>query len=314
MATQYTIRAKDSVTGDTYFVTLIGIFDPETDLKNPATNNSPDPDSICIVGTNSLPEEFSKKDSYGIQAVTIIPSALSAFDGVTYNFADETTWWQNAVVVTDEILNTSDNLTFTFANSKIININEIIDLRGIPTNKILVVKVNGTVVDQDNSTIATMNYQNGTITFTSSQSGNTVTASYAYVDMTNNQRSTWTLAPASGTDVAITGAKIKISKNMMLSEPIILTVHINPAIIPGGIAAQRSYRSLKDLIGFSSEWEILPAIGGYTQDIIHLIYDYKGSIVLKADYGMYATLSLANNTVQTGEIALSTLQCIKIKG
>lgn len=314
MATQYRIRAKDSITGDTYFVTVIGTFDPITDLNNPATDNPPDPDTVTIVGATQIAEEFTLKDSFGIQAVTIMPSSLSAFDGVTYNYTDETTWWQESLEVTNELLTTSNDLTFNFANAKVININEIIDLRSIPSSKCLQVKVNGNTIDYNNSAIASVDYLNGTITFTSSQAGNTVTASYAYVDMTNDNRSTWTLTPATGASVAITGAKVKISKNITLTDPIVFTIGINPAIIPGGIAAQRTYRSLKDFIGFSSEWEVLPAIGEYSQDIVHLIYDYKGSIILDANLGMYATLKLQNNVVQTGEIALSTIQCIKVKG
>lgn len=314
MATQYKIRAKDSVTGDVYTVTIIGSFDPETDLNNPNTGNSPDPDTVVIIGTSQVAEEFSLKDSFGIQAVTVMPSSLSAFDGVTYNYTDKTTWWQNAEIVSDETLSTSDNLTYIFANQAVININEIIDLRGVPNNKNLQIKVNNNPINHNDSGICTVDYLNGTVTFTESQSGNDITASYAYVDDTNEERSTWALIPDPGSSVAITGAKIKISKNIILTDPIVFTIHINPAIIPGGIAGQRVYRSLKDFIGFSSEWEVLPAVGGYNQDIVHLIYDYKGSIILDSNLGMYATLKLQNNIVQTGEIALSTIQCIKVKG
>lgn len=314
MATQYRIRAKDSITEEIYYVNVIGSFDPETDLNNPATNNPPDPDTVTIIGTTQIAEEFSLKDSFGIQAVTVMPSSLSAFDRVTYNYTDETTWWQGALEISNEVLTTSDNLTYNFANKKIININEIIDLRGIPDSKCLKIKVNDIIIDHNNSNIATVDYLNGTITFVNSQIGNTITASYAHVDETNPERSAWALIPDPGSSVAITGAKIKISKNVILTDPIVFTIHINPSIIPGGIAAQRVYRSLKDFIGFSSEWEVLPAIGEYTQDIVHLIYDYKGSIILDANLGMYATLRLQNNIAQTGEIALSTIQCIKVKG
>jgi hypothetical protein len=315
MAEQYTIRAKDSVTGDTYFVTIIGSFDPATDLNNPATGNAPDPDTVTIVSTTQIAEEFTLKDKYGIQAVAQYPSALSAFDSVSHDFADPCTWWQNAVIVSNETLTTTDNLTYSFAHPYVTNAHKVIDTSKLPSTKILQVLVNGSSIDYtDISIVSSIDWTNGTITFAASQVGKTITASYSYTDMTAANRSTWTLTPDPNTVIAITGARVKMSKNLVYHSPTVFNIKINPAIIPSGLAAQKIYYGLRDFVGFSSRWEVMPAIGDFTSDIVHLLYDYQGSIMLDASLGMYAELSLSTNIPHEGEIGLVTFQCVKIKG
>ena len=315
MATQYKIRAKDSVTGDVYFVTILGSFDPATDLNNPATNNAPDPDTVTIVSSAPVTEEFALKDQYGIQAVAQYPSGLSAFDAVSHDFTDPTTWWQESTIVSNETLTTSNNLTYTFTHSYIINAQKVIDTDKVPSTKRLNVFVDGTLIDhKDPAIISTIDRINGSITFVSSQAGKVITASYAYSDMSNPDRSRWTLTPAPGAVIAITGARVKMSKNLVYHSPTVFNIKINPAIVPGGIAAQKIYYGLRDFIGFSSRWEVMPAIGDFTSDIVHLLYDYQGSIMLTADYGMSAELSLQTNESHEGEIGLVTFQCVKIKG
>lgn len=310
MATQYKIRAKNSNTNNIFYVTIIGTFDPETDIKDPSAPNDPvDQDSITIVAATQLAEDFSLKDNYGIQTVNLIPSALSAFDTVSYDFSDITTWWQRALIVTDETPNTGDNLTYTLSNSNIINKRAIVDVRGFPANKELKIKVNGSPIDHyDPSIISSINYNTGEFTFANSQAGNTITASYAHVDASDNLRSTWTITPMPGTVIAIVGAKVKFSKNIEYNDTITLNIKAGETIV-----AQRRYFSMKDFIAFSTRWEILPAVASFTQDIIHLIFDYKGSIVLDSSLGMTAQLSLDQNIPYTCENAIVNFQCVKLK-
>ena len=315
MATQYKIRAKDSITGSVYFVDIIGAFDPEVDLDNPATGNPPDPESVTIVSSTQIVEDFTLKDKYGIQAVAVYPSALTAFDAVSHDFTDSQTWWQEAIAVANETLTTSNSLTYNFAHPNIINSQKVIDTVKVPTAKKLTISVNGNVIDhKDSAIVSSVDRTIGTVTFVNSQAGNTVTASYSYVDLSNANRSRWRITPSPGTIIAITGARVKMSKNLTYNSPTVLQVGINPAIVPGGIAAQKIYYNLRDFVGFSSRWEVMPAIGDFTTEIVHLLYDYQGSIILDADLGMYAELYLENNTAHDGEIGLVTFQCVKIKG
>lgn len=312
MAIQYTIRAKDSITQDTYFVTILGTFDPETDLNNPQTNNAPDPDSITIVSQSEISEEFSLKDNYGIQAVSIVPSGLSSFDAVSHDFCDPTTWYQEASVVSGETLTTSDNLTFSFTNPSVVEYEKVVDSEKVPNNKRLKIYIDDVEIDKNSNLVSNINYSNGTITFNSTQTG-VITADYAYVDPSNPNRSKWTLTPVSGSVVAITAAKVKFSKDIVYPSPMTLNITINPYIIPGGIAASKKYRTMREYIGFASRWEILPAFGGFNNDIVHLLYDYKGSVVLNSAYSMGAELSIDDNQPRTGEIGVVTFQCVRIK-
>lgn len=312
MATQYTIRAKDSVTQDIYFVTILGIFDPETDLNNPQTNNAPDPDSITIISQIEIAEEFSLKDNYGIQAVTIVPSSLSSFDAVSHDFCDPTTWYQEATVVLGEELATFDNLIFNFANPTVIEYEKIVNNDKVPVNRQLKLYINNIEIDKDSILINNIDYINGIITFNSPQVG-IVTADYAYVDPSNPNRSRWTLVPAPESIIAVTTAKIKFSKDITYPSPMTFNIKTNSDIESSVIISSKKYKTLRDLTIFASHWEILPALGEFNNDIVHFVYDYKSSIVLDSANNMSIELAIDDNTPRTGEIGVVTFRCIRIK-
>jgi hypothetical protein len=316
MATQYKIRAKNSDKNTIFFVSVIGAFDPAVDIKDPANpNDAVDQDSITIIGSSPIAEEFTLKDTNGIQAVTIIPSGLTAFDAVSHDFCDPTTWYQQATKIIGETPTTSDHLTYTLAFSPVIDWHKVVDSIKVDPGMRTIVYVDGVAVDLHNpAIIAAVDYHNGTITFVDSQIASVVTMDYAYVDSTKSTRATWRITPGAGQIIAVTSAKVKMSKNIIFPTPMNFSVGINPYIIPGGLAARKTYYSLRDFIGFSSRWEIMPAIGDFTADIVHLLYDYQGSIQLNGDYGMYLEIDIPDHVARTGEMGLVTFQCVRIKG
>ena len=140
---------------------------------------------------------------------------------VTANLGDRTTWYQKSIQVTNETLTTSDNLTFSSLNPWWININHPTltysyhqvfkrdGTFGYHTDWAIVVKVNGTTV----TTGFTVDYEAGTVTFNSDQTGNVITATY----WTNNgvaNCSEWLLTPPAGKRYVIQMVELQYSMNL----------------------------------------------------------------------------------------------------
>lgn len=148
---------------------------------------------------------------------------------VTHDFGDRTSWYQKSLQVTDEILTTTDTLTFASANPWWINFDSLtsklthqykgVTLReptvarpyGNHPDWTVVVKVNDIVV----TTGFTINYAAGTITFASAQAG-IVKATYWHNNGVS-MPSEFLIVPPPGKKYTIEHVELQFSKTTIMS-------------------------------------------------------------------------------------------------
>jgi len=168
-------------------------------------------------------------------------------DEFTPNFCDRTTWWPESTGVEDETLTDSgDGLTFESAHPYWIDlvsgkITEEIALRSTYTP---VVSINGSPATRRSSFSDTggdysVDWDAGTVTFFSSQSGNTITASYYY-----ESGSAWTITPPEGKMYSIESGKFLVTTNDFN-----MTTSFHYEVLVGEyVAGQSVYDSLAQLV------------------------------------------------------------------
>jgi len=139
---------------------------------------------------------------------------------VSHDFGDQTTWYQYAVQVVDEVMTDSgDGLTFNSLKNFWINI----DSDRINYDKDLIQMKDGTYKDhpyfrpviQIDAVIQTsgytINYTTGDVTFDASQTGKVVKATFFHTDGIAN-RSNWILNPPAGKKYIIEHVELQFSK------------------------------------------------------------------------------------------------------
>jgi hypothetical protein len=164
-----------------------------------------------------------------VQSDGSLRTAPSGRDGdewivASHNFSDPTTWYSTSERHTNEaMVDSGDGLTWTIASAR----KPWVDL---VHGKVLwedekssaykaIVKVNGTTKTEDPMYGATrdytVDYVNGTVTFHTSQAGNTVTVTYSHA-----RNSTWVVAPKAGHKVSVEDAEIQISADTLYNDVI----------------------------------------------------------------------------------------------
>jgi len=294
----------DAVTGD------LGVSDGATYLSTGSARvdwlkGAP----IVPVGSSGAPIM-----EHGI--FTGIPGAR-ALSCVTPNLADRTTWYQKSVKVTAETLTDSgDGLTFNSVNPYWI---DIMNLKltysykqifkrdgtfGKQADWVHSVSVNGTPV----TTGFTVNFVDGTITFGSSQSGNTVTATY----WTNNgvtQPSEWLLVPPAGHKFTIQCVELQYSTNIPAAFDTIrfeIWAGANLAtygsfpdyLYDAGYGQFRAdYRSVWDIINVTNNMSsaVIPAHGPMNHDLFIAPFNYTQATLIDSAVGTIMRCCLVNN-------------------
>ena len=142
---------------------------------------------------------------------------------VTPNLGDRTTWYQKSFKVTNETLTTGDDLTFSSANPWWIdacnsrltysfgNVPKRDSTWGHITDWMHVISVNGTPLA--NLSGYTVNFAAGTITFATSQTGNTITATY-WTNQGVTQPSEWLFVPATNYRYTVQCVELQYSMNI----------------------------------------------------------------------------------------------------
>jgi len=235
----------------------------------------------------------------------------SRLDVISPNWCDETTWYGSAEQVSDETLTDSgDQTTFNSANQKWIDVTHG-KLTGERTLRAVykpVIKVAG-VEKAENSPGQsdgdyTINYQNGTVTFNSSQTG-AATATYH-----KSNGSQWKVTPAAGKVIRLSSVEVQFSGDIELTDTVLFQI-----LVGGQAVAQNVYQTIMDFINqASASYPVMPALGGsgwrgMTQPI-HIFrwpYNERGTLDLYASKGMELAIKLENDTKFTGTVAIATL-------
>ena len=152
---------------------------------------------------------------------------------VTHDWSDRRTWYQNALLIDEETLTDSGN-GLLFNSSKTnwvwivgsnggegVNPKAVFDSKGLlqrdgsfdPASDYKVVVI---VNDVEKTSGFTVNYANGTITFDSSQTGNTVKATFWHNKDVSN-RSEFIVSPLLDTTLVLKYVELQFSKNISFS-------------------------------------------------------------------------------------------------
>jgi len=241
----------------------------------------------------------------------------------THDFGDSTTWYQSAVEVTGETLTDSgDGLTFDCllkgdpeASPIIIDI----DSKRLPVRENYLLLADGTFgkrgdfravvsVDAEEQTSGvTINWVSGSVTFTSSQAGKTVTMDYHYAT-----DSVFIIKPLATKKVEMKRARVVCSDVDYGGNVVQFDLFAGGSDYPSGNDLSPynrfafRYRSNVDFLT-NCDNHFIVELAGYTYPIHKFIFDYDNLIILKASYGMELHLSLKEDVaISDAEVAVAT--------
>lgn len=134
--------------------------------------------------------------------------------------------------------------------------------------------------------------------------------------------SEWVMAPSEGKDLQLLGAECQLSKNVSINDTIQYSIWILGQYVggPPGVpikVREKKYKNAADFINESNgAYPEVPAFGNGTRGLLNpvLIFPwlYKTKTVLHSEYGMEIKVSLANDQVCGGELAVVTFYCVSV--
>jgi len=240
----------------------------------------------------------------------------------SHDWSDRTTWYQRSVAVANETLTDSGNgLLFNSAHPHWINIDSdrlTYDYGVVPERdgsfsdralRRVEVKVGGVVAVP--VTDYSINFVTGAITFTGSQTGNVVTASYYHNDGVS-RRSEWVLNPPATMAYLLNYIEIQFSKNVVFDSAIFIEIwagadvatydDFSDGLYAAGYGQNKSrYRGAKDFMNICTNRssQILPAFGGLSSDVLVFPFDYLIQAQIKSSQGAVIVLSLEDDVAYT---------------
>jgi hypothetical protein len=259
---------------------------------------------------NPIVEYFASTGAPGAKAISL----------VTPNLGDRTTWYQKSVQVTTETLTDSGNgLLFNSAhpwwvdiyNEKLTYTYKQVPKRdgsfGKHADWAVTIYVNGTTLPQVVSGVTqwTVNFVAGTVTFTSSQTSNTITATYWHTDGVSIP-SEWLFNPASGKIYTINCVELQYSMNIpAVFNTILFEIwaganvstygSFSNALFDAGYGQFRaSYRNVWDIVNVTNNQSsaVIPKHGGMTQDLFIAPFNYTQAIRMAASQGTLLRMCL----------------------
>jgi len=325
-------------------------------------------DGITIVG-NDL--NISFQDALSVSAETALDGVVAAHDGVVTvkaaqplsasgtplympewregnpaefispNWASKETWYQQSVRVTNEVLTDSgDGLTFNSANTWWVNLTN-----GKVSNEHLWSPSHAAVITADDVAMTEsptgttsgdyqIDYENGTVTFNSSQSGKSIKATYSYAGASD-----FLIEPAEGSTIRLTAVECQFSADLDLTDSIIfqfeglvqayapqLVNDVDPDYVtsfPTGtripLGPPRIYKTMYDYIAEAQRaYPEIPTLGGAgwrgITSPLHIFrwpYQEDATRDLDATKGARIRISLATDTPFVGSYATVTLYAVE---
>jgi len=270
--------------------------------------------------TANKPLEF--RSLYG-KPITATVTEGTKVSFVSHDFCNACSWWQNATKVLAETLTDSgDGLTFTFANTDIIDADCISERDRIYETPLLDANVMHIVdnfkrfykiqIDASETTTGfTMDFAAGTVTFDSSQSGNTVTADYYYATTAD-----YKIEPTTGKKIRLERAEAQFTD--ILPPRIIFEVHYQHPTYGDIVVSSRTYVSMQDFLNESNgggnkvDQIRFEAGGAGLYDVFTLFWDYNAPIELadSADLWIIVKPMTASDVPITGKMATFTFYAL----
>ena len=240
---------------------------------------------------------------------------------VTHNWCDRCTWYTDSERIEDEVLTDSgDGLTFNAAHPFWIDLNhgrltaeDKIKASYLPTVAVDSVEKTERTPFETSGGDFVIDYEAGTVTFATSQSGSTVTASYSYANS-----SLFIISPTAGKTLEIEKSEVQFSKDIDIKDTIFFQLYVyNPADLPNKIpyGDPTVYKVILDYINEAEGfYPVIPAIGGssgrgLTQEHVEMPFNYKVKKPLAASVGAEIRIYLENDSVFGGAFATATFYC-----
>jgi len=318
-------RVTYQVTAGTFKVWMKADLDAtqktELDSTVAAHDGEPEPDEGMPVSVTNeaLPTEVTNHP--------IVINDLredSRVDLFSINLCDKCTWYSGSQEQNDEVLTTSDNLTFSSTHMHWIDLYHarLSDEDDLVGDYPIAVTVNDSPVTMDTpfgpggDEDYSISPESGEITFhTALDPSDVVKASFHYADT-----SEWVVEPAAGKTLELLKAECQLSKSIDIKDTIQYEVLILGQYVggpPGVLVPIRTkkYKCVKDFINESNgAYPEVPAFGGSSRGISDpvLIFPwlYLAKTQLLSAYGMAVKVRLAADQVCDGELAVVTFYCV----
>lgn len=271
----------------------------------------------------------------GVPKVVTAPREGSPIDFLSPNWCDCTTWWGSSTRHEDQSMTDSgDGLTWTSGVPHWIDVThgKITQEHNLHASYGPVVKVDGVTMTEHSPGTTDGNYSidhtAGTITFTNSQAGKTVTATFSEM-----QNSTWAIKPDVGKKLRLIAVEVQFTTDIELTDTVVFQFygyvdafapHLLTTADPPGpfppltkipIGSPRKYLTMMDFINESQRsFPEIPALGGSgwrgLQTPVHIFrWPYEEGAVrdLFSSAGMEVQISLEGHTEFGGSKAYVTL-------
>lgn len=285
-----------------------------------------------IANTNTLVAPYT---SDGRIRTVSEKSNASTMTFYSHDWCDKTTWYEKSIKITENAINSGDNLTYTLAHSFVID-----NYHGKLTNEDFLkdtdgysyrvsIKVDGiTKTEQDphygSGGNFIINYITGSITFlTALDPSSIVSVIYHYA--TTSQ---FTVKPLAGKQLRISNVEVQFSDDVISTDTIIFQPYgfvevfapqyctVNGGPYPVGTKIPLGnpviYKSMQDLLNDSKKsYPTYPALGGdnwrgIARPSIIMDWEYEGEKILRSDYGMEIRVFLQHDCVFGGAFSTAT--------
>jgi hypothetical protein len=296
--------------------------DDQTKLDTIVSNHSGEPlqpENVPVEVTNS-----ASTDSHNRTITVPEPETDRKMVNIaSHNFCDKTTWWQQSAPITyEELTDTGDGLTFSSVNTHWIDLTHgkfyLEDRIANRDDYIPVVKVDG-VTMTERTPFATsggdyvIDYAAGTVTFTSSQAGKTVTASYYFAGS-----SLFTLAPDAGKVLWVRDSEVQFSVDVEMASTVNFQAFAyDPTDVPNKVPVSQktNYKTLRNFVeeakGVYPQVPALAASDPRGLANAHVVFPFKYTQVksLPSSLGVEIRMWLDEDVEFGGEFGTATFYC-----
>jgi len=254
---------------------------------------------------------------------SVIPPEGNEVIIISHNWCDKCTWYTNSTRIAEEeaevLSDSGDGLTFNSQHEFWIDLNHgrLSKEEYIKTAYLPIIKVNGVTVTErtpfsDEGGDFVIDYESGSVTFSSSQSGKTVTAIYSYAS-----DSVFSVVPSGSEILRVERAEVQFSKNIEMNDSVAFQIWAyNPLDLPNKVQVQDSdvFKTVRDFVDDATGcYPEIPAFGGTKRGLsyphIVLPFNYRTVRDLKGSDGLEIRIKLENDIPFGGEFATITFYC-----
>ena len=257
----------------------------------------------------------------GVPYIELLAREGSSVNKVSHNWCDKCTWYTQSVrVIEEELTDSGDHTTFGSEHTHWIDLNHgrLYAEDRIKADYLPVISINGTPATErppfrETGGDFVIDYETGDVTFTESQEGNTVTATYNY---SNGSR--FLVAPLEGKRLVVEKSKVQASTDLAMTD----SIHFqpwayNPADMPNKVPVAEAtiYKTWRDFVEEAeAAFPVVPALGGgdparSVAEHISFPYHYLTGKSLYYSMGLEIRVWLENDTPFTGTFGTVTFRC-----